>query len=52
MSISEKLTAEQLQEILLTMYQKGNETESMKLLEAIEEIRNQFLGVIDTNENT
>ncbi|MCM3650427.1 hypothetical protein [Metabacillus litoralis] len=40
----EKLTEQHLQEILVNVYKKGQETENISVLELIEDIKQQFLS--------
>ncbi|WP_338789106.1 hypothetical protein [Metabacillus sp. FJAT-53654] len=43
MNFYEKLTEQNLQEILENVYKKGQETENISVLELIEEIKLQFM---------
>jgi hypothetical protein len=45
MEISEKLTQQKFQEILVDTYLKGIENKSVKVVELIEEIKQQILEV-------
>jgi hypothetical protein len=45
MGISEKLTQQKFQEILVDTYLKGIENKSVKVVELIEEIKQQILEV-------
>ena len=49
MNISEKLTEQKLQSILLNVYQKGQETENIKVTDIIEDIKIQLLSVNHEN---
>ncbi|QGQ47225.1 hypothetical protein [Metabacillus sediminilitoris] len=46
MSYLEKLTEQNLQEILENVYKKGEEVECVSVMELIEEIQRQFQGYI------
>ncbi|MEH7388539.1 hypothetical protein V7147_24545 [Bacillus sp. JJ1521] len=46
MNISEKLSQQDLQQILVNIYNKGQELENIETKELIEEIKNQFLAFI------
>jgi len=48
MNISDKLTSEKLQEIMLNVYQMGQQSGEMKAQEVIEEIKKQILSAIRT----
>lgn len=45
LTISEKLTQQKFQEILINTYLKGQETKNIKVIEIIEEIKQQVLAV-------
>lgn len=45
MNISEKLTQEQLQQLLLEIYKKGHESSYTNVTEAINEIRENILYI-------
>ncbi|MCV9884809.1 hypothetical protein [Metabacillus halosaccharovorans] len=44
MKSDKKLTERHLQEILVNVYNKGQETENISVLELIEDIKQQFLS--------
>ncbi len=46
MKSEEKLTEQHLQEILVSVYKKGQETDNISVMEIIEEIKQQFLSYI------
>ncbi|WP_154676054.1 hypothetical protein [Bacillus dakarensis] len=46
MDISDKLTKQDFQEILLNTYQKGQESEMMEVVEFVNEIKKQFLTAL------
>jgi hypothetical protein len=51
MNISEKLTQQHLQSILLDCYKKGEESENMKVIDFIENMKNDILEAIRTHKN-
>ncbi len=50
MNISERISSEKLAEILMTVYKKGEETENLKLLDMIEEIKSLVVLAVNTEE--
>ncbi|MBM7618278.1 hypothetical protein JOC95_000120 [Bacillus tianshenii] len=45
MSIGDKCTQEKLQNILLSIYKKGQESKDISVLEVIEDIKIEFLNI-------
>ncbi|MFE7060553.1 hypothetical protein ACFVAD_00205 [Sutcliffiella sp. NPDC057660] len=45
MSIGDKCTQEKLQNILLSIYKKGQESKDISVLEVIEDIKLEFLNM-------
>lgn len=45
MSITDKCTQEKLQNILLSIYKKGQESKDISVLEIIEDIKLEFLDI-------
>ncbi|MBT2657092.1 hypothetical protein J7E81_17985 [Bacillus sp. ISL-18] len=45
MNVSEELTQEKFQEILINTYKRGMEAKNLKVVEIIEEIKKQVLSV-------
>lgn len=50
MSISDKLIQQQFQEILLNIYTKGQESESIEAIDFINEIKQQMMPVLNSSE--
>lgn len=50
MNISEKLSQKELQNILLNIYEKGQELEEKEIVNIIEDIKQQILTVINSKE--
>ncbi|WP_157256235.1 hypothetical protein [Bacillus timonensis] len=50
MSISDNLTQQKLQDLLLTICEKGNRIEDIDVKEFILEIKNEFLTAISENK--
>ncbi|WP_180955512.1 MULTISPECIES: hypothetical protein [Bacillus] len=48
MDISEKLTQKSLQEILIKIYMKGQESDKIEVKELIEEIKQQVISAVNT----
>ena len=46
MNISEQLSREQFQEMLIRIYQKGEESENIRTIDFINEIKQQLLAVM------
>jgi len=51
MEISKNLTQQKLLEILVTSYIRGQEKENIQMLDFIEEIKQEFLVVINTRDD-
>jgi hypothetical protein len=52
MNISEKLTQQQIQEILFHVYKKGQESENIKARDLIQEIKQHILSVSSFEERS
>lgn len=50
MNIAEKLTQQDFREILLKVYQKGEESKNMEAIDLIEEIKQQIISVVRQKE--
>ncbi|WP_158211650.1 hypothetical protein [Alkalihalobacterium alkalinitrilicum] len=50
MNISEKLSEQQLQNILLTIYEKGQSEKNINVTELIEEIKEHIMTVVNATE--
>lgn len=50
MSISEHLTQQKLQEILINAYLKGTENKNLKVIELVEELKQQVAAAIDSSK--
>lgn len=48
MNISQKLTQQQLQEILENIYKKGHESKEIRVKDIIEELKRQILSAISS----
>ncbi len=50
MNISEKLTEQQLREILMHIYIRGQESKSVEVKYLIEEIKQQLISIMHTSK--
>lgn len=50
MSIADKCTHEKLQNILLSIYKKGQDSKDISVLEMIEDIKLEFLNITNNRE--
>ncbi|MGG0237750.1 hypothetical protein [Bacillus rhizoplanae] len=50
MNISGKLTQQQLQEILMQIYKRGQESKNVEVKHLIEEIKEQLISIIHTSK--
>lgn len=50
MNISDKLTQQQFQEILLNIYKKGQESERIKAIDLVNEIKQQIMFVMNSSK--
>ena len=48
MNISEQLSQEKFQEILISVYRKGKETEKFRTIDLINDIKQQLISVMKT----
>jgi hypothetical protein len=49
MNISDKLTQQKLLEILVSSYIKGQEDENIQTIELLEDMKQKFISIINTN---
>jgi hypothetical protein len=49
MNISDKLTQQKLLEILVSSYIKGQENKNIQTIEILEDMKQKFLSIINTN---
>lgn len=52
MNISEKLTQQQFQDILINIYKKGQESEGLEATELINDIKQQMMFVMNRSKQT
>ncbi|MGX2961374.1 hypothetical protein JNUCC23_19270 [Peribacillus sp. JNUCC 23] len=52
MNISEKLTQQQFQDILINIYKKGQESERLEATELINDIKQQMMFVMNRSKQT
>lgn len=50
MNISEQLSLEQFQEMLIRIYQKGEESENIRTIDFIDEIKQELLAVMSSSK--
>ncbi|WP_176699688.1 hypothetical protein [Neobacillus massiliamazoniensis] len=49
MNISDKLTQQKLLEILVSSYIKGQENKNIQTIEILEDMKQKFLSIMNTN---
>jgi hypothetical protein len=49
MNISDKLTQQKLLEILVSSYIKGQENKNIQTIDVLEDMKQKFLSIINTN---
>ncbi|MGG0275870.1 hypothetical protein [Bacillus rhizoplanae] len=52
MNISGKLTQQQLQEILMQIYKRGQESKNLEVKHLIEEIKEQLISIMHTSKES